>query len=381
MSENGSRLRVLHAITGLEVGGAELILSRLLPRLDPERFESAVVSLTTEGVIGPRIREEGVPVTALGLGVPPSPRGLWALRRAIRDFAPDVLQTWLLHSNVLAGVAGRIARVPVVWGVHITDVRREVHGSVAVASRGMERRLARPVPARIVACSHSSAAVMRELHYPEGKLVTIPNGFDVARYHPDAEDRAAVRSELGIPGDARVVGHVARFHPMKDHRNLLRAAAHLEARLSGAHLVLCGEGVSTDNPELAEWAGELQNVHLLGRRDDVDRVMRAFDVLALSSVGAEALPLVIGEAMASGVPVVATDLGDAAELIGDPARVVPVSDPEALAQALARVLALPDGELRALGTAARERIERDFDLDAMVGGYAAEWAAASGRSA
>ena len=311
----------------------------------------------------------------------PSPRGLLALRRAVREFSPDVVQTWLLHSNVLAGLVGRFgARVPVVWGVHITDVQREVHGRTAVLTRRLERALARSVPASIVACSKSSAEVMRELSYPAAKIVTIPNGFDLGQFHPDRDDRVAVREELGIGPDARVVGHVARFHPMKDHRNLLRAAALVHYELPDVHFVLCGSGVTAENDELVLWSRGLEDrVHLLGPREDVDRVLRAFDVTTLASIGGEALPLVIGEAMATAVPVVATDCGDAAELIGDPARVVPVSDPEALAAALVAVLRLPEAELRSLGDSARLRIARDFELDHMVGAYVEQWRAAAQR--
>ncbi len=372
-----ARLRVLHAITGLSVGGAEVILARALEEIGDSEFEPRVVSLTTLGDVGPRIRRLGVQVEALEMSSVPSPRGVLAFRRILRTFSPDVVQTWLLHSNVLAGTLARTPpRTPVVWGVHITDVRREVHGAVAVATRRAERMLARRVPASIVACSQSSADVMRDLGYPMDRVTTIPNGFDLERFHPSDNDRREVRDELGITPDALVVGHVARFHPMKDHRNLLRAAGILGKLVPGVEVVLCGKDVSPQNAELARWVEELGRsvrVHLLGPRPDPDRLFRAFDVLALSSVSGEALPLVIGEAMASGVPVVATDCGDAAEVIGDPERVVPVSDPDALARSMASVLTQPADARRELGARARARIAAEFSLSAMADAYAAEW--------
>jgi glycosyltransferase involved in cell wall biosynthesis len=372
-----ARPRVMHVITGLSTGGAELILARALESLGPGEFDSRVLSLTTLGTVGPQIRELGVEVSALGEGHALSPARLFGLRRALAAFEPDVVQTWLLHANVLGGLVARTRPgTPVVWGVHITDVRREIHGSVAVATRRLEKALSHRVPARIVACSESSARVMRELRYPEDKLVTIPNGFDVSSFRPDRSDRKAVRSELGIAEDALVVGHVARFHPMKDHHNLVEAAVRLQAEIPSFDLVLCGEGVTMENPELANWLsglGEGVRVHALGRRADVQRLYRAFDVVAVSSVGAEALPLVIGESMASAVPVVATDCGDARELIGAADQIVPVSDAPALAAALARVLQLGSEEREALGRIARERIERKFSLEKMSQAYGREW--------
>jgi glycosyltransferase involved in cell wall biosynthesis len=373
-------LRVTHVITSLDTGGAELLLARLLERVDPAEVESHVICLKGAGPVAARIEALGVRVRALDLRKQPLPADFAKLRRAIRESEPDVVQTWMLHANVLGGVTTRLARpsaegrIPVVWGVHISVVDPGVHGRTAAITQRLEKALSGRVPARIVACSQSAHDVLRRLRYPVGKLDLIPNGFDLERFRPDPEVRAEVRRELGIPEDVLVVGHVARFHPMKDHRTLLAAAETVLARLPDAHFVLCGAEVTDRNPQLRAWAAPLgDRLHLLGERDDVERLYRAFDLMASSSVSGEALPLVIGEAMACVVPVVATRCGDAPQLIGDTGRVVGVRDPEALAAAMLEVLELPPDERRELGEAARRRIGDRYDLGDMVARYVDVW--------
>lgn len=366
---------VTHVITGLEVGGAEVILQRLLERVDREAFPSSVISLTSRGPLGARIEEAGIPVTALELPRIPGPLGVAKLARALRTRKPDVVQSWLLHANVLAGGLARATRIaPVAWSMHMTAAEADVHGRTAVALQRLEARLSRSVPARIASCSYSTYELMERSGYALGAAEVIPNGFDVVTLRPDADARVAVRAELGIEPDAPVVAHAARFHPMKDHRNLLEAAAKVHESLPEARFLLCGTGVEESNPDLAPLADALgAAVRLLGRRDDVTRIFQAADVATLSSAAGEAMPLVIGEAMACGVPFVATDCGDSAELIGDAGRVVPIRRPDLLADALLALLAMEPGRRGELGAMARARIAERYSLDAMVAGYERLW--------
>ena len=370
-----SPIRVAHVITGLEVGGAAVMLQRLLDRVDRRAFDSTVISLTGLGPLGERIAATGVPVVPLGLRSLPGPLGVAKLSRALRAAEPDVVQTWLLHANVLAGGLSRLGRrAPVCWSMHMTAAEAGTHGRSAVALQRLEARLSRSVPARIASCSYSTYELMERMGYELGGAEVIPNGFDVETLRPDPAARAALRAELGIPDGAPVVAHAARFHPMKDHANLLEAAALVLERLPGARFLLCGTGVDDANAELAPRARALgEGVRLLGRRDDVTRIFQAADVATLSSASGEAMPLVIGEAMACGTPVVSTDCGDAAELIGDTGAVVPIRRPDLLAKGLAEVLELPAGELAALGAGARERIAERYALRDMVAGYERVW--------
>jgi glycosyltransferase involved in cell wall biosynthesis len=376
--------RVAHVITGLQTGGAEVLLTRVLTGGGGDPESSTVISMTERGPDSPLaepIEAAGIRVRSLGLSRLPGPRALRRLGQALREARPDVVQTWLVHANVLGGLAARrYTGAPVAWGVHNLALDAAGFGRRAALAGIVERGLAPRVPRRIVACSEGAAAAMNARGYPQGLIETIPNGFDVEHFRPDDGDRVAVRDELGVGADELVVGHVARFHPKKDQRTLLLAARRvLEARPETV-FVLCGAGLDEANDVLGGLARPLgDRVRLLGERRDADRLYRGFDVFALSSAG-EALPLVIGEAMASRVPVVSTDVGDARWIVAETGHVVAPGEPEAFARALLALLTMPQAERTALGEAARQRIVERYSLTEMVAGYRGVWEALASSS-
>jgi glycosyltransferase involved in cell wall biosynthesis len=208
--------------------------------------------------------------------------------------------------------------------------------------------------------------------YRADKLRVVPNGFDTDRFRPDAEARAAVRAELGWDEATPVVGLVARFDPQKDHRTFTAAARRVLDDVPDARFVLCGRGVTAENVDLVRLirAGELQDqVALLGVRDDMPAVTAAFDVAVSSSAFGEAFSIAIGEAMATGVPCVVTDSGNAARLVGDAGRVVPVRDPGALARGIVDLLRLSREERRAMGAQGRTTIVDRYSLASVVRQY------------
>lgn len=366
--------RVAQVITGLNTGGAETMIMRLIERLDREAFESVVVSLTDVGTIGPRIAELGIDVVALGASGVPTPGDLRRIRAGIARLDLDLVQTWTLYGNVLGGIGARLAgSAPIVWGVHHSGDDLASLGTRVVLTQRFERRLAARLPTRIVACSQSSRQMLAAQRYPQEKVVTILNGFDVKRFHPDPAARAEVRAELGLGPTDRVVGHVARFHAVKGHDLLLEAAKLVVRGEPDARFVLCGAGVEPGNEALAQLAAPLgDRVMMLGEQPSMERMYAAFD-LCVSSSSAEALPLAVGEAMATAVPVIATDCGDSADLVGETGRIVPLRDPEALARGISELLALSEAERSELGAAARARVDERYSLDRMVGAYAGLW--------
>jgi glycosyltransferase involved in cell wall biosynthesis len=202
--------------------------------------------------------------------------------------------------------------------------------------------------------------------------VVIPNGIDLEAFAPSRAHRVSVREELGADPGAPLIGLFARFDPQKNHRMFLAAAAKLHESLPEARFVLAGGGMDASNAALAQWideAGVAGVTHLLGLRADMPRLTAALDVACSSSSWGEAFPLVLGEAMACGVPCVATDLGDVADIVSDCGRVVPPDDPVALALAMEALLRLPEPERRALGVRARSRIEDRFDVRGIAARY------------
>ena len=181
-----------------------------------------------------------------------------------------------------------------------------------------------------------------------------------------------MRKQLRIPPDMPVIGLVARWHKQKDHANFFLAAGLLAHRKPNVRFVLCGENVTSDNTELMQLI-ESNNVgsktHLLGLRRDIKRIMPMLDLNTLSSYTGESFPLVIGEAMASRVPCVVTDVGDSARIVGETGRVVPHSNPEALAAAWQEILELPAEKRLELGRQAQAHIVENFDIKRIVKKY------------
>jgi glycosyltransferase involved in cell wall biosynthesis len=197
-------------------------------------------------------------------------------------------------------------------------------------------------------------------------MCVIPNGFDLQQFKPAPEARHELRAELGITTRACVAGLIGRFDPQKDHGTFVRASALLRDRRPDLHFVLCGDGISWDNNELSRWiqdVGMRDRYHLLGLRDDLPRVTAGLDVSCLSSAYGEAFPLVLGEAMACGVPCVVTDVGDCAMIVGETGVVTAPGDPQGLASGIGRILDLRQDARQRLGESARCRIQENFSLD------------------
>jgi glycosyltransferase involved in cell wall biosynthesis len=199
--------------------------------------------------------------------------------------------------------------------------------------------------------------------------VNIPNAVDTAALRPDPEARRHGRAMLAIPDDAVAILLPARYHPMKDHGNFLAGAARLAPAHPNLLFAMAGAGADPSNLDLAAMVaahGLAQRALLLGDRRDIETLYPAFDIVTLSSAFGEALPMVLGEAMACGVPCVATDSGDAALIVGDTGIIVPPRDPAALAAGWAQLIALGDAGRVALGARARDRILEHYGLDRVV---------------
>jgi glycosyltransferase involved in cell wall biosynthesis len=270
----------------------------------------------------------------------------------------------------------------VVWGIHHSSLDPRVD---KFRTRLVNRAcafLSRKAPARIVCCSEASLREHKKLGYAADKLEVVPNGFDLEQVKPDPAARVSVRNELGIPADAFLIGMAARFHPHKDHRNLIQAAARLHEQMPDIHFLLCGLDITWQNSQLAGWieeAGIRDRCHVLGLRQDVSRLFAAMDIATTAS-RSEAFPIVIGEAMACGTPCVVTDVGDSAMIVGETGVVVAPGNPAALAEGWRKLIEAGPAVRRRLGMAARRRIQRHFALQAVVERYQAIYAELSAGS-
>jgi glycosyltransferase involved in cell wall biosynthesis len=345
----------MHVISGLGTGGAEAMLVQLVQALKARGFEQSVVSVSNHSEKADAIRDAGVPLDFLHVtSMWNAAGGIYRLTRLIRDRKPDVLQGWMYHGDLFAAAANLI--VPgsrrLYWGVRASDTVQGGYGWLVRLCARLSR-----LPELIVANSQSGLDFHCAQGYRPRRAEVIPNGVDIEKFHPDLATRSALRQEFGLPQDAIVAIHVARLDPMKDHATFLKAMRMLPAFRG----LLVGAGTETlDLPD---------NVRALGLRTDVARLYRFADIVVSSSAFAEGFSNILAEGMSCGLVPVATDVGDARLIVGDTGEIVPVRDPDALAQALSRAAASSD--LAARKARARARIVENFTLERAVDRFAA----------
>jgi len=368
-------MKIVHIITGLSTGGAEMMLYKLLSKIHSDEFESEVISLTDAGPVADKIRMLGVSVHALGMK-----RGkvhlvaLAKLTLLLRKINPDLVQTWLYHSDLIGGLAAKCAGgIKTVWSIRQSNIDEESNKRSTIWVAKTCAKLSPWLPEKIICCSHATLKSHFSLGYSKAKMFVIPNGFDLDAFQPDQDARKSVRNELGLEEKTYLVGLVARFDPQKDHQNFINAAELIKENDSSAHFLLCGDGINDENIRLIQWIKQAElgdKIHLLGIRKDVSRLVAALDVAVSSSLG-EGFPNVIGEAMACAVPCAVTDVGDSALIVGDTGRVVAPKDPDALAAAIIELLQASPEFREELGKQARLRVKKNYSLDSVVKKYEA----------
>lgn len=367
---------VLHIITGLGTGGAERMLARIvLSNQDGTRH--IVVALMDEGLYGEQLRARGVELHCLHMrrGVP-SLGALIELMRLMRDSRPDAIMTWLYHAamiGTLAAVISLLGTKRLIWNLRGADIDLSRSSFLA---RCVVRGLAilSPLPAVVAVNSKAGLAYHARLGYRAKHWAYLPNGFDLGEWRPDKADRATVRGEWKFSDQVTVIGVVARVDPQKDYPTFLAAAEMLCEGRDQLRFVLIGK--DTESLSLSE--SLKSRTLLLGERQDVQRLLRGFDIVALPSAFGEGFPNVVGEAMATGLPCVVTDVGDASIIVGNTGLTVKPGSPEALAKALAQLIDEPLEERHHRGQMARTRIEENYSLASVAALYRALWLSVMG---
>jgi glycosyltransferase involved in cell wall biosynthesis len=307
------------------------------------------------------LREAGIEVTVIGKRWKFDPLCYWRLRRHIQLLNPDIVHTWLFAANAYGRQAAFGAGVR-----HVVAGERCVDPWKASWQLAIDRALARRTE-RIVTNSSGVKDFYVSRGLPAEKFVIIPNGVDAAADGKPAVSRESLLAELSLPPDARLIGAVGRLWPQKRLKDLIWAADLLKTTRDGAHLLIIGDGPHRSRLERYRDQDEVQDrVHFLGERDDVPRLMPHFDVLWLASEY-EGQSNAIMEAMAAGVPVIATDIPGNRDLVVNNVTgyLVPVGDRYEFTRRTDWLLS--DESLRKrFGAAGKERIERDFTVEKMV---------------
>lgn len=369
---------IMHIITGLSRGGAEASLFKLVAN----DFNSShvIVSFTGGGVYENKLRCKNIQLYSLNLNNMGTAffeiKKLWHILKRTK---PDIVQTWMYHADLIGGIVARLQGHRVFWGVRHSDLSIEANKLSTLFVVRACALLSYIIPIKIIYCADQAANSHKAIGYAKNKARVIPNGYSFEHYAPSAEQGSAIRVELGLEKYTMpVLGMVGRFHPQKDHYNLISSLAKLKKIQIDFKCVLVGKAINHKNTELSQWIhqyGLCGHVILLDQREDVHSIMNALDLHVLSSIG-EAFPNVLAEAMACGTPCVTTDVGDAASIVGDVGWVVPPSDSQALAGAILAAIQEkehdPDAwQVRKL--AARQRIIDHYSMERVVAAYNQVW--------
>ena len=363
---------VAHVIHRLGTGGMENGLVNLINHIPPERYRHVIVCLQGYTDFRQRIQRDDVAIVDVNQRDGHDLKAYYRLYKILKDCKPDILHTRNLSAleSQLVGAAARIkGRVHGEHGRDIYDLRGKSR------KYNLLRKAVQPFVGQYIAVSRDLAGWLQAtVGVPSRKITQIYNGVDSVKFHP----RSGPRGPIGPPGfatgDAILIGSVGRLAHVKDFPTLIRAFDRLrelwpEGR-TRLRMVIVGEG--TTRPECERLIAELglgEQTWLAGDRSDIPELMRAMDLFVLPSLG-EGISNTILEAMACGLPVIATDVGGNPELVapGKTGTLVPVADHEKMAQALLAYVRDP-ARMAQEGRGARAEIEARFSMEAMVAEY------------
>jgi glycosyltransferase involved in cell wall biosynthesis len=355
---------IVFLVRSLDMGGAERQLVELAKGLHRAGWRVDIITFYAGGPLERLLESAGIPVFCL------HKRGrwdivcVWNLARFLRRNRPDIVHGYLPLPNVLLVLMRPTAHTRVIWGIRASNMDLDRYDWLARVEFWLGRMLSRF--ADLIICNSNAGRVYHVARgYPHAATVVVPNGISLDDFRPDACARADLRREWGIRPDERLVGIVARLDPMKDHSNFLRAAAQILQFRVDTRFVCIGDGPPQYRRQLETLAislGLRGRVRWVHARSDVWRVYNALDVAVLSSAFGEGFPNVVAEAMATGVPCVVTDVGDAAAVVADQGWVCPPNDSAALARGIAAALKALPSDAQAI----RARIASQYSSQALL---------------
>jgi len=374
MNVSDDKIRVLFLTRTLGIGGRERQLVTLAKGLDKTLFDVTVVTFYDGGEFRDILkREPGVQVLSLGK------KGRWdltafALRlpALMQRIRPHIIHGYGMTANDLSWLMGRLYRARVVWGVRslAPELSSTQDRLVKIINQlGLRKWLSTKVDL-IISNSQAGRHSLTSRGCSDQRMLVIPNGIDINSFTPARKlERETLRQRWRIPPDCFVFGLIARIEPNKGHKTFLRAASLLRDLYPTVRYICVGSGPKAYVAELqalSQYLGIADRVVWTGWEQDMPGVYNAIDIANTISEEREGFPNAVAEAMACGVPCVVTDIGDAAYIVGDTGKIVPVKDPESLSRTWEQFLTKPETERRALGLRARRRIEENFTIPLLV---------------
>lgn len=363
-------MNLLFFIRSLNQGGTERQLVNLARSLCAKGHDITICYYYSGGLFEKELNGSGVRMVCL------DKKSRWdifsffiSLARLLRNKRPEIFHSFLCTANVVSILMKPlIPDVPVVWGVRSSNMDLSRYDWLRRFSFALERKLSRFADL-IIANSQAGMENSVLNGFPEGKIKVIPNGIDTKIFYPQEKLRKNIREEWGIKDHEILIGLVARLDPKKDHPNFIKAASRVARIRENVRFVCVGRGESGYYEmlrRLEKENGLKDKIIWTGQRKDMPAVYNSLDILCLSSAFGEGFPNVIGEAMACGVPCVATNVGDSSLIIGDTGVVVPPGDSKILVDGIMKLMARLDADRKGVKFRARERIIRMFDAEKMT---------------
>lgn len=363
---------VTHFIIGLGKGGAETMLYQLLKyRVDPE-LTHRVITLGASRYYEQPIRDLGIELFELDLRRRPF---MSLLRLPGLMKGSDTLCCWMYHANLLGYLAGRMAGIKkIVWTVHHSNLDPDKNSAITLRINKICAHISKNV-SEIIYTGMRARKIHENVGYARARGHVINNGCDCCDYAPDSSAKASLCKELGIPTDRRIVLSVTKNTPIKDVPTFFQAYSKLRESVQDAVAVLCGQGIDETSENIAELCRQFsltpgRDLHLIGMRHDVPRLMAACDLYVLHSAG-EAFPVTLVQAMASGCLCVTTDVGDAKRILAQDECVVMPGNPDVLAEKMKDLMSLSGEQVAMLSVKNRERAQEQFEIRKVVCDYEA----------
>jgi glycosyltransferase involved in cell wall biosynthesis len=353
---------IVHLITELDTGGAQMALLRFLAHYDHGRYQHKVTCLFNgDQIVAQQIRALGIEVVDLGMTRPYRLDALWRLFRLLKRERPAILHCWLYHADIIGRVVGRAASVP-----RIITSRRDVY--IGGPQREWLKRLTASLDHKTIAvCEAARQAELRQANPDPTKVVAIYNGVEIGQFQYNNQSNETIRREFSIPVDAFLIGTIARLHPQKGHKQLLEAMRLLRQNHPQIYCLIVGDGaLRTELEALSEALGLSDRVIFAGNRQDTPALLHTFDLFVLPSLW-EGFPNVVLEAMAAGTIVIATNVDGTPELIsdGETGLLIPPADPQAIVEAVSRLF--QDREQAAkMAAAAYQLVKTNFLIEHTV---------------
>ena len=355
--------KIVYIINSTDVGGAENIFFNFVKELSKK--DIVIISLTCQGYYGKELKNKGFTVYSINMK-----KNIFILFQIFKLFflinihRPEIVHTWLYHSNLIGGIIAKLSRVKkIYWSIHHDY---EYSNMLMMIEMKLLSVLSHLIPNKIIYCSYSSKENHIKNGYSQFESSIIENGICLSKFKSDSILRTKIRAKLKIKNDCFLLGNISRYHPLKDHDTLLKSLTYLKLKSKSFRCILIGNGLTEKNIDLVkkiEKYNLAKEIILYGSSNKIHQLINAFDLYILSSKS-ESFPVTLLESMASGVPCISTNVGDAKNIIGNSGWIVNPKDHYELGNCIAKIIDKRD-LLQEKSKLSKERVKEFFSLERM----------------